>query len=77
MDFLKLQKEARLVAMEGEDIFKDWFAKLAIEKQNLFSNEFKKELVSIYKNINDAENNDDESVKKISKIFTPTKAPVD
>lgn len=77
MDFLKLQKEARLLAMEGEDIFKDWFAKLAIEKQNLFSLEFKKELASIYKNINDASNNDDESVKKISKIFTPSKAPVE
>jgi hypothetical protein len=77
MDFLKLQKEARLVAMEGEKTFKDWFAKLSVEKQNLFSLEFKKELIAIYKDVNDAENNDDESVKKISKIFTPTKAPVD
>lgn len=71
------EKKARLLAMEGEDIFKDWFAKLAIEKQNLFSLEFKKELASIYKNINNAENNNDESVKKISKIFIPSKAPVE
>jgi hypothetical protein len=77
MDFLKLQKEARLVAMEGENTFKDWFAKLSVEKQNLFSNDFKKELIAIYKYVNDAENNDDESVKKVSKIFIPSKAPVE
>lgn len=77
MDFLKLQKEARLLAMEGEDIFLDWFSKLPVEKQNLFSLEFKKELASIYKNINDVENNNDESVKKTSKIFIPAKAPVE
>jgi hypothetical protein len=77
MDFLKLQKEARLVAMEGENTFKDWFAKLSVEKQNLFSNDFKKELIAIYIYVNDAENNDDESVKKVSKIFIPSKAPVE
>ena len=77
MDFLKLQKEARLVAMEGEDIFKDWFAKLSVEKQNLFSLEFKKELASIYKNVDTDNTGEEVTIEKVSKLFIPAKAPVE
>ena len=77
MDFLKLQREARLVAMEGEAIFKTWFAKLSIEKQNLFSNTFKKELVEIYKNVDTDSAGEEVAIEKVSKLFTPAKAPVE
>jgi hypothetical protein len=70
------EKKARLLAKEGEATFKDWFSKLPIEKQNLFSLEFKKELASEFKK-ELVLNNDDESAKKISKIFIPSKAPVE
>ena len=77
MDFLKLQKEARLVAMEGEYTFKDWFAKLSVEKQNLFSNDFKKELMAIYKNVDTDNDGEEVAIEKASKLFLPAKAPVD
>lgn len=77
MDFLKLQKEARLLAMEGEDIFKDWFAKLSVEKQNLFSNDFKKELMAIYKNVDTDNAGEEVVIEKASKLFIPAKAPVE
>ena len=77
MDFLKLQREARLVAMEGEAIFKTWFTELSIEKQNLFSNEFKKELVTIYKNVDTDSAGEEVAIEKVSKLFTPAKAPVE
>ena len=77
MDFLKLQREARLVAMEGEAIFKTWFAELSIEKQNLFSNDFKKELVTIYKNVDTDSAGEEVAIEKVSKLFIPAKAPVE
>ena len=70
-------KQARLVATEGEDIFKDWFAKLSVEKQNLFSLEFKKELASIYKNVDTDNTGEEVTIEKVSKLFTPAKAPVE
>ena len=77
MDFLKLQREARLVAMEGEAIFKTWFAELSTEKQNLFSNDFKKELVTIYKNADTDSAGEEVAIEKVSKLFIPAKAPVE
>ena len=77
MDFLKLQEEARLVAKGGEAIFKTWFAELSILKQNLFSNDFKKELVKIYKNVDTNSAGEEVAIEKASKLFTPAKAPVE
>ena len=77
MDFLKLQREARLVAMEGEAIFKTWFAELSTEKQNLFSNTFKKELAEIYKNADTDSAGEEVAIEKVSKLFIPAKAPVE
>ena len=77
MDFLKIQREARLVAMEGEAIFRTWFAELSSEKQNLFSNDFKKELARIYKKVDTDSAGEEVAIEKVSKLFTPAKAPVE
>ena len=44
---------------------------------NLFSNTFKKELVEIYKTVDTDNTGEEVAIEKVSKLFTPAKAPVE
>lgn len=70
LEKLQLQKEARLIAMEGVSTFVAWHSELGKENQELLV-DIKKELHNICKEA-------DGNVKsKTNTTFTPTKAPVD
>jgi energy-coupling factor transporter ATP-binding protein EcfA2 len=70
LEKLQLQKEARLIAMEGLSTFIAWHSELDKENQELLV-DIKKELHNICKEA-------DGNVKsRTNTAFTPTKAPVD